>query len=176
MTARHPLRAALEQRDASATAALLAPGAVLRGPVTAAPFRGRARVAHVLALVADVLEELEYTADAPLDAERHVLAFRGRIGRRPVEGVDVLRTDAAGLIGEVTVTARPLSGVMAFAATLGPALLAGTSRPLGAAAAVALRPLPGAAAAVLDRAGPAVLARGPRAGQPAGARRRDATT
>ena len=45
----------------------------------------------------------------------HALVFRARIGDREVEGCDFLHTNGDGLIDEMFVMFRPLSGAMALA-------------------------------------------------------------
>src|ERR1700747_2938065 len=49
-----------------------------------------------------------------LDAARAPI-FRARVGERELEGIDLLRFDADGLISDFTVMLRPLSGLVPFA-------------------------------------------------------------
>lgn len=42
------------------------------------------------------------------------------MGDRELEGLDLLQLDADGLISELTVMIRPLSGVIALAQAIGP--------------------------------------------------------
>jgi hypothetical protein len=53
--------------------------------------------------------------------------FRTRVGDRELEGLDLLRLDADGLIAELSVMIRPLSGLIALAQAIGPKLDAGGS-------------------------------------------------
>ena len=50
----------------------------------------------------------------------HALIFRARVGDRELEGMDLVRIGADGLIDDFTVMIRPLSGLVALAQTLGP--------------------------------------------------------
>ncbi len=48
--------------------------------------------------------------------------FRTRVQGRELEGLDLLRLDANGLIADLTVMIRPLSGLIALAQAIGPKL------------------------------------------------------
>jgi hypothetical protein len=114
-------RAAVEARDAGAMEAALAPGVVFHSPAVFHPYTGRETVAGLLRLVMDTFEDFAYTdelrgADGTIEA----LVFRARVGERAVEGLDLLRFDAEGLIADFTVMIRPLSGLVALAQALGP--------------------------------------------------------
>jgi hypothetical protein len=50
----------------------------------------------------------------------HALIFRARVGERELEGMDLVRIGADGLIEDFTVMIRPLSGLIALAQALGP--------------------------------------------------------
>jgi len=54
-----------------------------------------------------------------------VLHFRTRVGDRDVEGIDMLRFDADGLIEDFTVMVRPLSAAMALRDAVGAQLAQG---------------------------------------------------
>ena len=47
--------------------------------------------------------------------EHEALVFRARVGDREVDGIDLLRTNADGLVTHLTVFVRPLSGLLALA-------------------------------------------------------------
>lgn len=109
-------RDAIETRDLDNAIALLADDIVFRSPVVHAPYEGRAQVETLLRAVGLVLEDFRYTRQigAP-DAADHALVFRARIGDREVEGCDFIHVNDDGLIDELYVMFRPLSGVMALA-------------------------------------------------------------
>jgi hypothetical protein len=56
-----------------------------------------------------------------------VLHFRTRIGDREVEGIDMIHTNAEGLIDDFTVMVRPLSAALALRDTVGRQLAQPTS-------------------------------------------------
>ncbi len=60
-----------------------------------------------------VLDRFEYIAQTETD-DVAVLMFEARVGDREVQGVDILRYDGDGLIAEMTVMIRPMSGLEAL--------------------------------------------------------------
>jgi hypothetical protein len=107
-------RGAVERREIGAARELLAEDIVFHSPVTFHPFLGRDTVARLLAEVAQVFEDFRYTDELDVDGA-HALIFRARVGERELEGIDLLRFDADGLIADFTVMLRPLSGLVPFA-------------------------------------------------------------
>ena len=109
-------RDAIESRDIDALAALFTDDIVFRSPVVHAPYHGRDQVVALLRAVGHVLEDFRYTRQigAP-DAEDHALVLRGRVGDREVEGCDFIHVNEDGLIDELYVMFRPLSGLLALA-------------------------------------------------------------
>lgn len=111
-------RAAVEARDATAAAAVLAPDVVLHSPILHEPFHGRETVGRLLELVPQTIDELHYV-DEVRGADGAALVFAGRVGDVEVQGVDLLHEDAAGRIDRFTVMLRPLSAAIAFAKAMG---------------------------------------------------------
>jgi hypothetical protein len=107
-------RAGVEARDFDAALAALAEDVVLHSPVTFKAFEGRAAVGHVLRTVADVFEDFRYT-DHLREGNTSALIFQARVGDRSVDGMDLVRENADGLIDDFTVMIRPLSGLTALA-------------------------------------------------------------
>lgn len=109
-------RAAVEAWDIAAIGPLLHPDIVLHSPVTHTPFRGQEAVLTVLELVAQTFEDFRYTDELSGPGEgMHLLVFRARVGDRELQGCDLLRIAADGLIVDLTVMIRPLSGLSTFA-------------------------------------------------------------
>ncbi len=107
-------RRAVESADAEAMEAALSPDVVFRSPVVYKPYEGREATMGLLRLVAEVFEDFAYT-DELRGEGTHALIFRARVGDREVQGIDHLVVDGDGLITELTVMVRPLSGLMALA-------------------------------------------------------------
>jgi len=107
-------RAAVENRDLARMEAALSPDVVFRSPVVFKPYEGREAVMHLLGTVIQVFEDFEYT-DELAGEGTHALIFRARVGERIVEGLDHLTLDAEGLVTQLVVMVRPMSGLMALA-------------------------------------------------------------
>lgn len=109
-------RDAVESHDIDALVALFSDDVVFRSPVVHRPYHGREQVEVLLRAVGRVLEDFRYTRQigAP-EAADHALVFRARIGDREVEGCDFMHVREDGLIDELYVMFRPLSGVLALA-------------------------------------------------------------
>lgn len=116
----HPFRAAAEAGDVEALVATLAPDVVLHSPVTFHPYAGRATVGGVLRLVSQAFEGWRCTDELRLGPDVLAFVFRTRVGGRELEGVDLLRLGADGLIADLSVMIRPLSGLVALAQAIGP--------------------------------------------------------
>src|SRR3954447_16652365 len=113
-------RDAVEARDFDALMALFAEDAVFRSPVVYSPYRGRQQVGVLLAAVARVFEDFRYTrAIGNPGAPDSALVFQARVGDREIEGCDFIHVGADGLIDELFVMVRPLSGVIALAEAMG---------------------------------------------------------
>lgn len=112
----HPFRTAVEAWDHDAIDALLAEDVTFRSPVVHGPSSGRETVGALLRVVATVFEDFRYERgigdDGPGD---HVLVFHARVGDREVQGIDLLHTREDGLVDELTVMVRPMSGAVALA-------------------------------------------------------------
>ena len=117
----HVFRAAIEQGDIDAAVALLADDAVFRSPAVFKPYEGREAVETILRAAFSIFEDFRYT-DELTGQGAHGLVFQARVGDRSLEGLDLIRADAAGRIGEFTVMIRPASGLMALAERMGAAL------------------------------------------------------
>lgn len=112
-------RAAVEAADPDAFVPLLAEDVVFCSPAVHRPYEGKAATLWVLRAVVTVFEDFRYTDELPGDP--HGLVFRARIGERELQGIDLLRA-RDGLITELTVMIRPLSGLNALVAAMASAL------------------------------------------------------
>lgn len=111
-------RAAVEAGDLAAAGELLAEHVVFHSPVTFHPFVGRETVSRLLGLVGETFQDFRYTDELQTDGA-HALIFRASAEGRELEGIDLLRFDADGLIADFTVMLRPLSGLVPFAQAMG---------------------------------------------------------
>ena len=113
-----PFRVAVEAGDLDAAIATLAPDVVLHSPVTFRPFQGKESVGALFSILFRTFEDFRYVAEFEGE-EGAVLRFRTRVGDREVEGIDMIHTNADGLIDDFTVMVRPLSAVLALRDSIG---------------------------------------------------------
>lgn len=97
---------------------------MLNSPVSFRPFRGRKAVGVLLSVLMEVFEDFRYMDEFDAKDGSKALLFRAKIGDLELEGVDVLRFDSSGLISELTVMVRPLSGLQALLGAVAPRLQA----------------------------------------------------
>jgi hypothetical protein len=115
MTEQHPLETwhrLVRSQDASALGALLADDAVFHSPVVHAPQAGKKLVARYLGAAFHVFfnPTFRYVREivGPSDA---MLEFETDIDGVHVNGVDIIKWNAAGLIVEFKVMIRPLKAI-----------------------------------------------------------------
>lgn len=119
-------RAAVEAGDLDGLMATLSPDVVFHSPVTYAAYAGTEDVRRLLGIVLETFEDFRYTDELAGDGT-HILVFRTRVGDKEIEGLDLLRFGADGLVQDFTVMVRPLSGAIALAQAVGPRLEAATT-------------------------------------------------
>jgi hypothetical protein len=107
-------RRAVEARDPDAMVACLAPDVVFRSPAVFAPYRGKEIVGTILRAVMRVFEDFRYT-DELASSSQSALVFTARVGDRSLDGIDLGVVNADGLISQLTVFIRPMSGLAALA-------------------------------------------------------------
>ncbi|MEU6139818.1 nuclear transport factor 2 family protein [Streptomyces sp. NPDC047081] len=113
-------REAVEVGDMDAVEALLAEDVVFTSPVVFKPYPGKAITAAILRAVSQVFEDFRYDREfAGGDGRDHALVFTARVGDRTLTGCDFIHLDESGLIDELMVMVRPLSGAQALAEAMG---------------------------------------------------------
>lgn len=118
MSGAERFRDGVEAGDVEGALAALAGDVVLHSPVTFRPFEGKAVVSHVLRTVFAVFDDFRYT-DHLHDGATSVLVFKAGVAGREVDGIDLVRENADGLIADLTVMVRPMSGLTALAEEMG---------------------------------------------------------
>ncbi|MER5910643.1 nuclear transport factor 2 family protein [Streptomyces sp. NPDC001982] len=113
-------RKAVEAGDLDAVEALLAEDVVFSSPVVFKPYAGKAITAAILRGVTRVFEDFRYDRELTgPDGRDHALVFTARVGERELSGCDFIHVGDDGLIDELTVMVRPLSGAQALAEAMG---------------------------------------------------------
>ena len=119
----HSFRAAVESGDSATLGAVLATDVLFRSPAVFSPYVGRDAAMHVLGTVFLVFEDFRYVAELT-EGDEQVLRFTATVGGKNVDGIDLVRYDAAGQVAELTVMIRPLSALLAVAEAMGKQLAA----------------------------------------------------
>ncbi|WP_416984855.1 nuclear transport factor 2 family protein [Streptomyces sp. T028] len=113
-------REAVEAGDLGAVEALLAEDVVFTSPVVFKPYPGKAITAAILRAVSQVFEDFRYERElAGGEGRDQALVFSARVGDKRLTGCDFIHLNEEGLIDELTVMVRPLSGAQALAAAMG---------------------------------------------------------
>lgn len=119
----HPFRKAVEDRDEAAIQALLADDVVFTSPVAFKPYVGKPITAAILGGVLRVFENFRYVREIhDSEAGLHALEFETGIAGAPgvtVNGCDFIHVNADGLIDDIKVMVRPLSGATALSEAMG---------------------------------------------------------
>lgn len=103
-----------QSQDASALDALLADDVVFRSPAVYKPQEGKVITTAYLAAAITVLgPTLRYTGEW-FDENGAVLEFEAKLSGTELQGVDILRWNAAGRLTDFTVMVRPLKGLQAL--------------------------------------------------------------
>jgi hypothetical protein len=122
MSAVQHFRAGVESGDIDRALTALHDDVVFHSPAVFKPYAGKDTVSALLRLVAETFEDFRYTDELAGggDDPVHGLVFRARVGDKELEGIDLLRIGAGGLVTDFTVMIRPASGLLALAQVLGP--------------------------------------------------------
>lgn len=112
---------AVHDRDGDAVRGALAPDVRFFSPVVFSAYEGRDVVGTIIAEGAmKVFEDFSYVHRLEDPEERvATLIFQARVADRALDGLDLLRFDEDGLIEELRVMVRPLSGTNALAEAMG---------------------------------------------------------
>src|ERR1700744_709292 len=120
VSATHPFRKAVEERDESAIAAMLADDVVFTSPVAFKPYVGKPITAAILRGVLRIFEDFHYVREiADPNGRDHALVFETTVSGKKVNGCDFLHFNGDGLIDEFMVMVRPLSGATALSEAMG---------------------------------------------------------
>nr|WSY57089.1 nuclear transport factor 2 family protein [Streptomyces sp. NBC_00886] len=113
-------REAVEAQDMDAVEALLAEDVVFTSPVVFKPYPGKAITTAILHGVARVFEDFRYLREiGDEDGPDHALVFAARVGDRELTGCDFIHVNEEGLIDDLMVMVRPLSGAQALQEAMG---------------------------------------------------------
>lgn len=111
---------AVHQRSREQLEAALAPDVRFFSPVVFRPYEGRDLVLTILAEGAMEVFGDDFTYVHRLeDGDVATLIFNVTVDGREIDGLDLLTFDGDGLVSELKVMARPMSGLSALAEAMG---------------------------------------------------------
>jgi hypothetical protein len=115
-------RAAIETGDVDAFCATLAPGCVLHSPITdSISFAGVDQIRALMHHVVEVVKDIRYTDDIG-DERTRALFYTARIAKVDVTEATRVRLNDDALVTDITLWFRPMPGLAALMAGLGPRL------------------------------------------------------
>ena len=134
-------RAAIETGDVDGFMETLAPHAIVHSPITDGfVFEGLDEIRELMPHVLAVVDDIAYTDDVG-DAYTRALFYTARIGKVDVEEATRVRLDDEARVTDITLWFRPLPGLTALVAALGPRLAARNGRAHQLAAAAMTKPM-----------------------------------
>jgi hypothetical protein len=134
-------RRAAERKDVPGMLACLAPDAVLKSPITDGfDFRGLEQLAPLFEDVFAVVDDVRYTADVGDDRTR-MLRLEARVGRQRLDEAMLVQLAPDGRITHMELFIRPMPGLTALAAALGPRVAGRRSRARALAVRAMIAPL-----------------------------------
>jgi len=108
----HAFTEAMQRKDLEAMLTHMTDDVVLKTPLVAEPFRGKAALRPVVEALLGVVDAFEF--HEVMQGPQHVSSFfRVTVGSVELDGMDYWRLNDAGLIQEMTVLWRPLPAVAA---------------------------------------------------------------
>jgi hypothetical protein len=114
-------QAALERGDIEAASQMLAENVVFRSPAVFEPYQGKPATMVLLKAVSRVFQDFRYVRTfIEEDGRGMALVFEAKVGTRHVEGIDLLRLDAHGLVDDFRVMVRPHSALEALMTAMVP--------------------------------------------------------
>ena len=108
----HAFMDAMQRKDLDAMLTHMADDVVLKTPLVAETFKGKAAIRPIVDALLGIVDKFEFLE--MMQGPQHVSEFfRVTIGSIEVDGIDYWRLNEAGLIQEMTVLWRPLPAVVA---------------------------------------------------------------
>jgi ketosteroid isomerase-like protein len=112
LTHLHAFLDAMQRKDLEGMLAHMADDVMLKTPLVAEPFQGKAAIRPVVKALLGVVDKFEFRE--MMHGPEHVSEFfRVTVGSDELDGMDYWRVNDAGLIQEMTVLWRPLPAVLA---------------------------------------------------------------
>jgi SnoaL-like domain len=112
LTHLHAFTDALQRKDLEAMLTHVADDMILKTPLVAEPFKGKAAIRPVVQALLGVVDKFDFRE--MMQGPEHVSQYFGvTVGSNELDGMDYWRLNPAGLIQEMTVLWRPLPAIVA---------------------------------------------------------------
>jgi hypothetical protein len=98
------------ERDMQALAEIVAPDISMGAPPYWDRLEGKDLVVHLLGVILDTIEDFAYRREW-IDGPELALEFRGHVGDRQVQGIDLISLDSQGRVRRLDVLIRPLNSL-----------------------------------------------------------------
>lgn len=116
----HAFTAAMQRKDLETMLTHMTADIILKTPLAAEPFQGKAAIKPVVQALLGVVDTFEF--HEVMQGPEHVSSFfKVTVGPNELDGMDYWRLNEAGLIQEMTVLWRPLQAAVAVRNMLAPA-------------------------------------------------------
>jgi SnoaL-like domain len=110
--------AAMQRKDLDVMLTHMVDDIVLKTPLAAEPFKGKAAIRPIVEAVLGVVDTFDFRET--MQGPQHVSSFfKATVGSIELDGMDYWRLNEAGLIQEMTVLWRPLPAAVAVQNKLG---------------------------------------------------------
>ena len=113
----------VSERDMKALREVLAEDVTMGAPPYWNKLQGRDVVHHLLGLIVDTIEEFTYHREWRDGAEL-ALEFRGHVGDRELQGIDLISLDASGRVSNLDVLMRPVNAIIELRGVVAPQMAA----------------------------------------------------
>src|ERR1700688_3372486 len=108
----HAFTAAMQRKDLEAMLTHMADDMILKTPLVAEPFKGKAAIRPVVVALMGVVDKFHFREI--MQGPRHVsVSFGLTVGSVELDAIDYIRLNEAGLVQEMMVLWRPLPAVVA---------------------------------------------------------------
>ena len=108
----HAFTDAMQRKDLEAMLTHMADDVILKTPLVAEPFKGKAAIRPAVEALLGVVDKFDFRE--MMQGPQHVSEYFGvTVGSIELDGMDYWRINEAGLIQEMTVLWRPLPAVVA---------------------------------------------------------------
>jgi len=113
----------VSERDMEALREVLAEDVTMGAPPYWNKLQGRDVVHQLLGLIVETIEEFTYHREWRDGAEL-ALEFRGHVGDRDLQGIDLISLDESGRVANLDVLMRPVNSVIALREVVAPKMVA----------------------------------------------------